>query len=71
MTVVCLILGFVIGISLGSSAVVVALGGSRNAVFWSLVQRHPIVGHLAKLWTASLVTLCGVMFAYLGYSLVA
>ena len=70
MTVVCLILGFIIGTSLGSSAVVVALSGARNTAYWSFVQRHGVIERLARLWIASLVIACGVMFAYLAYSLV-
>jgi hypothetical protein len=70
MAVVCLILGFIIGTSLGSSAVVVALAGARNTAYWSFVQRHIIIERLAKLWITALVIGCGVMFAYVGYSLV-
>jgi hypothetical protein len=70
MTVVFLILGFIIGTSLGSSAVVLALSGARSTAYWSLVQRHIILERLARLWIAALVMACGVAFAYLGYSLV-
>jgi hypothetical protein len=70
MTVVCLILGFIIGTSLGSSAVVVLLSGARNTAYWSFVQRHSIIERLARLWITALVIACGVMFAYLGYSVV-
>ena len=70
MTIACLILGFIIGTSLGSSAVVVALSGARNTAYWSFVQRHLIIKQFARLWIAALVIACGVMFAYLGYSLV-
>jgi len=69
MVTICVIVGFLLGTSLGSSAIIVALGGSRNAAFWSFVQRHPIAGRLARLWSATLVTACGAMFAYLGFSL--
>jgi hypothetical protein len=70
MTVVYLILGFIIGTSLGSSAVVVALSGARNTAYWSFVQRHLIIERLARLWITALVISFGVLFAYLGYSLV-
>jgi hypothetical protein len=70
MTVVCLILGFIIGTSLGSSAVVLLLSGARNTAYWSFVQRYSIIERLARLWITALVIACGVMFAYLGYSVV-
>jgi hypothetical protein len=40
MVIVCVILGFVIGISLASSALLVALTGARNDTYWSFVKRH-------------------------------
>jgi hypothetical protein len=70
MTVVCLILGFVLGTSLGSGAVVVALSGARNTAYWSFVKRHIMIERLARLWITALVVACGVLFAYMGYSLV-
>jgi len=69
MVTVCVTLGFLLGTSVGCSAIIIALGGSRNAAFWSFVQRHPVAGPLARVWSATLVVACGVMFAYLGYSL--
>ena len=69
MTVVYLILGFIIGTSLGSSAVVVALSGARNSAYWSFVKRHTIIEQLAKLCLTTCVAACGVVFAYLGYLL--
>jgi hypothetical protein len=70
MVVFYIVLGFVIGTCLGSSAVVVALSGARNTAYWSLVQRHSIIERLARLGITALVIACGVLSAYLGYSLV-
>jgi hypothetical protein len=69
MVVVCVILGFVIGIGLASSALIVALTGARNAAYWSFVKRHAIIAPLAKLCSAVLIAACGSLFAYLGYLL--
>jgi hypothetical protein len=69
MVVVSVILGFIIGTSVGSSLVVIALSGARNSAYWSFVQRHRIIEPITKLWVAGLVVACGVMFAYLGFVL--
>ena len=69
MVAVGVILGFVIGTSVGGSLVVIALSGARNAAYWSFVQRHRIIEPLAKLLITALVVACGVMFAYLGFVL--
>jgi hypothetical protein len=70
MVVVCVILGFGIGISLASSALIVVLTGARNGAYWSFVERHAIIDPLAKLCSAVLIGACGGVFAYLGYLLV-
>jgi hypothetical protein len=70
MVVFYIVLGFIIGTCLGSSAVVVALSGARNTAYWSFVGRHIIIERLARLWITALVISCGVLFAYLGYSFV-
>jgi hypothetical protein len=69
MVVVCVILGFAIGIGLASSALIVALTGARNAAYWSFVERHAIIDPLARLWSAIFIAACGGVFAYLGYLL--
>ena len=70
MVPICVILGFVVGTSVGSSVVVVALSGARNTAYWSFVQRHTVIERVARAWISTLVIACGVIFAYLGYSLV-
>ena len=57
MVVVCVILGFVIGICLASSAIIVALAGARNATYWSFVKRHAIIDPLAKLCSVVLIAM--------------
>lgn len=69
MVVVCVMLGFGIGISLASSALIVVLTGARNGTYWSFVERHAIIDPLAKLCSAVLIAACGGVCAYLGYLL--
>jgi hypothetical protein len=70
MVVLFVVVGFLIGISLASGAVAIALSGARNTAYWSFVQRHVAIERLARLWISALVLTCGVIFAYFGYSLV-
>jgi hypothetical protein len=71
MGVVCAILGFLVGTSLGSSAFLFALSsGARESAYWSFVKQHPTIEPLAKLWVTACILACGVVFAYLAYSLV-
>ena len=70
MGVVCAILGFLLGISLGSSVFLFALSGARESAYWSIVKQHPTIESLAKLWVTACILACGVVFAYLAYSLV-
>jgi hypothetical protein len=70
MVVLSVILGFVIGTSLGSSVFLFALSGARESAYWSFVKKHPIIESLAKLGVTACILACGVVFAYLAYSLV-
>jgi hypothetical protein len=70
MGVVCAILGFLVGIALGGTVFLFALSGPRESAYWSFVKQHPIIEPLAKLWTTACIVACGVVFGYLGYSLV-
>jgi multisubunit Na+/H+ antiporter MnhB subunit len=62
-------LGFVTGISVGSSLVVFALASGRDRAHWSLVKRHLVIEQLARLSLAVFVAACGISFAYLGFLL--
>lgn len=68
MVVLSVILGFIIGTSLGSSVFLFALSGAREAAYWSFVKQHPTIEPLAKLSVTACILACGVVFAYLGYS---
>ena len=63
------ICGFIAGLSVGSSVVVLMLAGGRDMIYWSLVKRHYIIEQIPRLSLIALVVACGVMFAYLGYML--
>jgi hypothetical protein len=58
-------IGFVTGFSIGTVVVILTLAGSGDMTYWALAKRFPGVEMLA--WLA--VITCGVVFAYLGYSL--
>jgi hypothetical protein len=69
MVVLWVILGFLIGIGLASSTLILALTGRRNDTYWAFVKRHAVTAPLAKLCSAVLIAACGGLFAYLGYLL--
>jgi hypothetical protein len=66
MAAVFVMLGFFTGVSVASCLIVFALTGKRETAYWSLVKRHFVIAHLARLSIAALVLAGGVTFAYLG-----
>jgi hypothetical protein len=66
MAAVFVMLGFFTGTSVASCVIVLALSGGRDTAYWSLIKRHFVIEHLARLSIAVLVLACGVTFAYLG-----
>jgi hypothetical protein len=69
MVIIFVILGFIGGITIGSGIVACALRDPLGAAYWSLVKRHSI-GQRVRLCLVAFVAVCGVMFAYVGYSLI-
>lgn len=66
---VLVIIGFVAGVSIASGALVFALSGGHDGIYWSLVTRHSIIANLARLAIICTVVASGVIFAYLGLML--
>ena len=66
MPIVFAIVGFISGVSVGSGAVALALEGRRQMIYWSLVNRHPIIALLARLSIIASIIASGFVFAYFG-----
>jgi hypothetical protein len=65
MVAVFVILGFLTGTSVASSLVVSVLSDERETAYWSLVKRHLLIEHLARLFLVVFVITCGFLCAYL------
>jgi hypothetical protein len=69
MAIVVAIIGFVTGMSIGSGATLLTLVGRRGRFYWSLVNRRPTIGRLARFSIMLSIIACGVAFAYFRHML--
>jgi hypothetical protein len=61
------IIGFLVGVGVAGSALLFALLGGLDEIYWSLLKHHPRIQNLATFAIFSTIVACGVTFAYLAF----
>jgi hypothetical protein len=63
------VIGFLVGVGVGGSALLLALSGGLDEIYWSLLKHHPGIKNLATFAIFSTILAWGFTFAYLAFVL--